>query len=552
MKVLICALNTKYVHSSLAPWCLKAGVDAYTQSECSVYESTINENPEKILSDILSYDFDMVGFCTYIWNKEIVLSLCEKIRKSRQAVIVLGGPEVSYNAASILSESSFIDYVVSGEGEEIFARLCNGENVENIPGISYRKNEKIIEKPPYVSEKPLPSPYTKEYFEALKGRISYIETSRGCPFSCAFCLSGRCGGVRFFDIDEAKRNILDIAKSGTKTVKFVDRTFNADRKRAREIFKLIIDNYGSNIRKGVCFHFELEGELIDDETVELLSKAPKGIIQVEIGLQSFNEDTLKAINRKTNISLLCKNIKRILQLENIHTHIDLIAGLPYEDIGSFENSFNRALELKPHMLQLGFLKLLHGSELRENPEHVFEFDEKPPYEVISTPCISKNELLLLHKVEDVFERVYNSMRFTNTLNYLHSFYESPFQMYKELALYFEDNKAKTLDELTYGIYVYFSTCEGIDKEKLRDMLALDRLSTNRMGALPDFLKVRTPVIKNMLNHLEKEELTRRMPNVKRAATVLITTSELIYVDYDYCDPVTGQYQVNRIKMESIF
>jgi radical SAM superfamily enzyme YgiQ (UPF0313 family) len=552
MKVLICALNTKYVHSSLASWCLKAGVDAYTDCECKVYESTINESPEKILSCILSEEFDIIGFCTYIWNKETVLYLSEKIKEMRGTTIVLGGPEVSYNAGEILRESPFVDYVISGEGEEIFARLCSGESAENIPGVSYRRNGKIIEKPPYVSEKTLPSPYTDEYFDSLKGRISYIETSRGCPFSCAFCLSGRSCKVRFFDIDEAKKNILKLANSGTKTVKFVDRTFNADRKRAREIFKFIIDNYGVNIPKGVCFHFELEGELIDDETIELLSKAPKGIIQVEIGLQSFNEETLRAINRKTNIPLLCKNIRKILQLENIHTHIDLIAGLPKESMDSFENSFNRALELKPHMLQLGFLKLLYGSELRENPEHVFEFNKKPPYEVISTPCISREELALLHKVEDVFERTYNSLRFPNTVSYLHSLYESPFQMYKAFSLYLENKDAKTLDKLTYEIYRFFSTEAGINKEKLRDMLVLDRLSTNRMGALPEFLKVKTPVIKDTLNQLEKDEKTKRKTNIKRAATVLTTTSEFIYVDYDECDPVTGQYKINRIKLESIF
>jgi len=552
MKVLICAINTKYVHSSLAPWCLKAGVDAYTDCECGVYESTINESREKILADILSYDFDLIGFCTYIWNKEIVLYLCEKIKEKREAVIVLGGPEVSYNASSVLRENAFVDYVISGEGEEIFARLCNGEGAEGIPGISYRKNGEIIEKSPYVSVNSLPSPYTEEYFKALNGRISYIETSRGCPFSCAFCLSGRCGGVRFFDVEEAKNNILKLASSGTKTVKFVDRTFNADRKRAREIFKFIIDNYGGSIQKGVCFHFELEGELIDDETVKLLSTAPKGIIQVEIGLQSFNEKTLNSINRKTNIPLLVKNIKRVLELGNIHTHIDLIAGLPCEDLISFENSFNRAIELKPHMLQLGFLKLLHGSELRENPDHVFEFDKNPPYEVISTPYISKKELELLHKVEDVFEKVYNSLRFPNTVCYLHSLYESPFQMYKELAFYFEENSARTLDELTYGIYNFFSSDKKVNKDKLRDMLALDRLSTNRMGALPDFLKVKTPVIKNMLNRLEKDGATMRKAGVKRSGTVMLTTSEFIYVDYDEVDPVNGQYKVNRIKTESIF
>ena len=555
MKSLICALNTKYVHSSLAPWCLKAGVYEYAKNtECRVLEATINESTDSILEKILGCEFDIIGFCTYIWNVEKVLSLCKMVSEKREnATIVLGGPEVSYRAKDILEENPCVSLVISGEGEEPFGRLCNDENPEEISGVSYRKDGQIVTKTEHVSKKQPPSPYTKEYFEGLNGRISYIETSRGCPFSCAFCLSGRCGNVRFFDVDEAKENIIKLSNSGTKTVKFVDRTFNADKKRANEIFNFIIDNYGTKIPEGVCFHFELEGEIIDDETIFVLSKAPAGAIQVEIGLQSFNVKTLEAINRKTKIERLYSNISKIVSLGNIHTHIDLIAGLPYEDIDSFENSFNRALSLEPHMLQLGFLKLLYGSELREKSDYVYEFSENPPYEVISTPHISREELFLLHKIEDVFERLYNSMRFPNTVKYLHSIFDNQFKMYKSLALCLENKKnIRTLDDFTYAVYEFFSSDSRVNKAVLRDCLAKDRLSTNKMGALPEFLKFHSPMLKKALNSLEKSEDTRKSKGVKRAATLLISSNELIYVDYENINPVTRSYPIRKIKIEGIF
>ena len=551
MKALICALNTKYVHSSLAPWCLKAGAELYSDSECTVYESTVNEDTVRIFRDIMSHSIDLVAFCVYIWNKEKVLTLCRMIKERRDVKIVLGGPEVSYNASEILNSHPCVDYIITGEGEEPFGRLVAGEDVRTVPALVYREKGRIVENP---SGEPLsepPCPYTDGYFEALKGRIAYIETSRGCPFSCAFCLSGRCGGVRFFNVERAKENIIRLANSGAKTVKLVDRTFNADRKRARELFSFIIDNYGTKIPEGVCFHFELEGELIDEPTLEILARAPRGAIQVEIGLQTFNTHTLEAINRKANLPRLCENIRKIIALGNIHTHIDLIAGLPYEDIESLENSFNRALELKPHMLQLGFLKLLHGSKLRENLAHVYDFDENPPYEVISTPYLSKSDLALLHKLEDVFERTYNSLRFPETVKYLHTVFENHFRMYKDFALYVNEQNTFTLDDFTLCLYNYFASFDIINKEYLRDTLALDRLSTNRMGALPDFLKVRSPHIKRILNELEKNADTGRRAGVKRAATVLLSTNDFIYVDYRDADPVTGRYMINRIKLEGI-
>lgn len=550
MTALICALNTKFIHSSLAPWYLCAAVHNTSGGKAQVFEGTINENVNDLLSKILNYDFDIIGFSVYIWNKKQAIQLAKLIKEKRENVkIVFGGPEVSYNAEEILSENDYVDYVISGEGEEPFSSLVSGKPEADIKGLCYRKGNEIVIKPPYVSNFDPPFPYVDEYFETLNGRIVYLETSRGCPFNCAFCLSGRCGGVRFFDIEESKKKILLLANSGTQTVKFIDRTFNANKKRAIELFNFIIDSYNDKkIPPSVCFHFEIEGELVDCETIETLKKAPKGLFQFEIGLQSFNERTLEYINRKTDLEKLSKIIKEIISLGNIHVHIDLIAGMSYEDMDSFKNSFNKAVELRPHMLQLGFLKLLHGSDMRENKgKFKFEYSNEPPYEVVSTEWMKKEELEKLHIFEDVFEKLYNSARFYNTCKYLFSKVENIFEAIMSFALYCEKSKVEnTLDDFTKAVLDYFTTALYINSRELRDYLAIDRLTTNRMGTLPECLRIHSPVIKKMLNELEQNSDTKREKNVKRAATILPTMKKFIYVDYKNFDKVQKTYKLHEI------
>ena len=258
MKILFCAINSKFIHSSLAPWYLNAAVEnANPEVKSDVFEATINEDINTVFSRLILKDFDVVGFSTYIWNKNYVLELAEKIKKEKNATVILGGPEVSYNAEEILRGNDFVDYVACGEGEEIFFELASGTQIEKIEGVCYRKSGEIFISAPRVLKHDPPFPYTEKYFKSLNGRIVYVETSRGCPFRCDFCLSGRLGGVRFFDMEESKRKILLLANSGTQTVKFIDRTFNADRKRAKELFKFIIENYEKTIPNGVCFHFEI-------------------------------------------------------------------------------------------------------------------------------------------------------------------------------------------------------------------------------------------------------------------------------------------------------
>ncbi|MBQ7760890.1 MAG: DUF4080 domain-containing protein [Clostridia bacterium] len=549
MRVLICALNSKYIHSSLAPWYLCASVEKNVNTaKCTVYESTINVKIEKIIEEICSHNFDLIGFSTYIWNKDYVIEIAKRIKKIRNCVVVLGGPEVSYNAEEVLDKHEFVDYILSGEGEESFARLVKGEKPQEIEGLCYRENGKIIVKPPAILQASPPNPYTDEYFKNLNGRIAYIETSRGCPFRCAFCLSGRCGGVRFFDINEAKDNILKLAKSGTKTIKFIDRTFNADRKRARELFEFIIDHFREKNEGRVCFHFEIEGELIDEETLSILKKAPKGLIQFEIGIQSFNEKTLEAINRKTNLPKLVENIKKIIEMGNIDVHVDLIAGLTYESLASFEKGFNFAFSLRPNMLQLGFLKLLHGADMRENKEKYpcVHFDSTP-YEVKSTSWMSEAELKKLHLLEDVFEKAYNSNRFKRTLNYIFSLLENPFLVFVDFSNYVNESKIKnTLDDFSKALFDYFSSFDVIDKGVLRDKMVIDRLSNCYMGELPEFLKIHSPIIKKVLLELDRNPETKRKKGVKRRATLLSSQSKLIYVDYCDSNKLEKTFKINEI------
>ena len=551
MDVIICSINSKFIHSSLAPWCLAGGLEKYAPNvSYQVIEGTINERVEDVFNRLPLNGCKIIGFCTYIWNVNFVMELCRLIKSVYDTKIVLGGPEVSYNAQDILKNPS-VDYVISGEGELPFAQLCNGESFEKISGLCYRNEKTLIINEPYVPCDEPPTPYTDRYFESLNGRIAYIETSRGCPYRCAFCLSGRCGGVRFFDLEESKKRIFKLANSGTKTVKFVDRTFNANRERAKNIFEFII-NKSSEMPQNICFHFEINGEIIDRETIELLRKAPKGLIQFEIGIQSFNIDTLKAINRNSNLEKLKKNIESLLKLKNIHVHIDLIAGLPYENYETFKKSFNEAYGLQPHMLQLGFLKMLYGSDMREDSnKYECEYHKTPPYEVISTPWLSKEKMEDIHTVEGVFDKMYNSQRFKRTCKYIVESIGNPFDVFLEFGNYLSVKNSVSLDDFTLEIYNFFGGKEEISKTKLRDLLVIDRLSTNKMGMIPEFLKIHTPLTKKILNHLEKNPNTKKQKGIKRALSVLSSFEEYVYVDYTEIDPVTKEFKIYQKRIHNI-
>ncbi len=557
----ICVLNSKYIHSSLAPWCLLSGVNAYCVQgiTAKVIEGTINERIEDVAQRILAQSPRAIGFCCYIWNITAIKRLVQLVKNQLpDTTIILGGPEVSYRAAELLREEPLVQYVISGEGEKPFALLlnaiCHGEEAVNIPGVCYRNGRQIVTAPPYTPEEEPPSPYTEKYFEALKGRIAYLETSRGCPYSCAFCLSGRCGGARFFSLERAEKELLLLANSGAQTVKLVDRTFNANRKRAVELYRFIIENYGGAIPKGVCFHFEIAGDILDEETIQLLATAPLGAMQLEIGLQSFNIKTLAAINRKTNVERLKINIARIVANANMHIHIDLIAGLPYEDIHSFAESFNTAYALKPNMLQLGFLKLLYGAPMREKPEEFpCRYEPYPPYEVTETPWLSAEELLSLHHAEDALERLSNSGRFRRTLAYLLSQgRQTPFELFRRFGEFAAQKGTEKipLDDYTALVFEYFSRQTGIDREALRDAMVCDRLATNSSGKLPAILRVRDDTLKNVVRELECREEIRAQKGIKRGVALLYSEHCAVYADYQNKNPVTGEYPLFKFNPDT--
>ncbi len=500
MKLIIGCLNSKYIHASLSPWCLLAGVREFAKTDlsASVCESTINADPDEFIKSIEKAD--IYAFSCYIWNIEQTLYICEKLKNLHNAKIVLGGPEVAYRAKDVLQDYGFIDFVLSGEGEFNFPKLVDAINnnllFSEVDGLTYRQNDNVLSNPEKEYTTTPPTPYSKEFFESLGGRICYIETSRGCPFRCAFCLSGRCSSLRFFDIETVKENIILLANSGTKTVKFVDRTFNANPRRANEILNFIKDNYGEKIPEGVCFHFEIAGDILTVDTLDILSQMPTGAVQLEIGMQSFNEDTLSAINRKTDTKKLIKNIKTLLSFNNMHIHIDLIAGLTGEDMQSFKNSFNIGYNLRAHMLQMGFLKLLYGSDMREKREkYPCEFSDKAPYEVVSTPWLTSDEILSLKNCEDALERLYNSGRFLLTLEFLtEEIGIEPFDIFFNFGNAVNGNKL-SLSLYTEKLFNFYK--DKCDSEILREKIVCDMLCCGAEKHIPDCLKIKDPLYKKV-------------------------------------------------------
>ena len=548
MKVIISCLNSKYVHASLSPWCLLAGVREFSKNtyDISVMESTINGDINEFAQKIIGEKPSVVSFSTYIWNLSKTVELCRIIKKSVECKIVLGGPEVAYRQKDVLGKYDFIDFVLSGEGEWTFPDFLDNLNgdLSSVSGLTYRENGEIITIPEKEYTDTPPSPFTDEFFENLKGRISYIETSRGCPYRCAFCLSGRCSPLRFFDLEQVKKDILKLANSGTQTVKFVDRTFNANAKRANEILLFIKENYGTEIPQNVCFHFEIAGDILKTSTLEILSSMPKGAVQLEIGMQSFNEETLRTINRKTDTKKLVENIKKLISFNNMHIHIDLIAGLTGENLESFKNSFNIGYSLNAHMLQMGFLKLLYGAEMRENSEkYPCTFIDEPPYEVTSTPWLSNDEIKMLKNCEDAVDRLYNSGRFLLTLDYLtNEMGISPFDVFNDFGNAVDGNKMP-LSNYVEKLYNFFEN--KCDKKILREKILCDLLCASSSVQIPDVFKVKDPLYKQLKKHF----IENVDKNIKIA--ILYSTNQVFTVNQSQQKNLRNRYEGKIYNIDEI-
>ena len=535
MKVVLLAINAKYVHSSLSVWVIANGIAKFAQfpHDVSVVEATINQKIIDVADAVLRHNPDVIGISSYIWNAGMLPELLVLLREQLpDAVFVLGGPEASNNVEYWLVNGA--DYVLQGEGEYYFPqfidKLVDGKSIkqEDDSSVSRQEDNSL------VFEEAI-DPYTDSYLAALNGRLSYIETSRGCPFQCLFCLSAR-SDVRYFPIATVKEQILKLSQADTKTIKFVDRTFNCHADRAYEIFEYIL-----GLDTTCRFHFEVAADLFDERLLSLLESAPPGRIQFEIGLQSFFKPALTASSRQMNIEKAEQNIQELMEMENVHIHVDLIAGLPYETLAEFINSFNRAYALNTHTLQLGFLKLLHGSELRKQAESLgIYYSPDPPYEIIQSPWLSIDDLMILKKTENALQHTRNKGRFLSALNYLQAITRmKPFSLMHALGEAVPSH-ATQLEDYAAQIYDFFTKLPGVEKSALQDCLTYDWLGMVKGKNAPIFMKNDNPHRKRIAEIAEKT-LERK---VKREEYAVLNSGLGAFVDSSKRNPVTGLYKVH--------
>lgn len=491
MKVLLTTLNSKFIHSSLALRYLRA----FCQDKpwhLKLREFTINHSLYSITGEIYKENPHIVAFSCYIWNIAETMQVARRIGQvMKDTIIILGGPEVSYDSCSLMEQYDFIDFIVRGEGEETFRELLEhiveGKGLpEDIPGITYRSDGSINknhDRDLIGNLGRIPFPYDFEH--GLENRIVYYEASRGCPFQCRYCLSSTIKGVRFFPLQRVKEDLDRLIGMGVKQIKFVDRTFNCSSSFSREIFSHLIKKGGDT-----NFHFEISADLLDRELLELIGTARPGLFQFEVGVQTTNPLVLKEIRRQSKQEALFQNIREISEGRNIHQHLDLIAGLPGEDMASFANSFNDVLSLEPDMLQLGFLKLLKGSGIRERAaEYGYVFTQEPPYEVLGSNWMDFGDLRRLKLVEEVFEYFYNSHSFDYTLKFILSgFSTGPFDFFKNLSEYWEDRGLHLLKHGRRELYsLFYEYCQhqlGKPRAIINELLKLDFLMTERSLTLP--------------------------------------------------------------------
>ncbi|MBS5938308.1 B12-binding domain-containing radical SAM protein [Clostridium sp.] len=508
MKILLTAINSKFVHSNLAVRYLKA----FTKDmdyDCKIREFSINDREEKILEEIIKESPNVVAFSTYIWNIEMIKRLSNLIKLVDENIEILyGGPEVSYDSQNILRELNG-DYIIEGEGEKTYREFVEYKlqerNLEDIRGLYYKKDNNIFfnGKRPLMNMNEVVFPYEED--ENLDNKIVYYESSRGCPFNCSYCLSSTIHGVRFLDIERVKKELSYFIKKEVRLVKFVDRTFNCNHKFTMAIWEFLI-----NQDTKTQFHFEISADLLKDDELELLRKAPKDRFQFEVGVQTTNDEVLNRINRFVNFSDIKEKVDELLKLRNIKQHLDLIAGLPGEDYNSFKRSFNDVYSIKPEEIQLGFLKLLRGASIREEAvAYGMKFSPYPPYEILKTKDLSYEELLKLKKVEEMVDKYYNSQKFNNIINYLVKQFDNPFDFYYELGKYFDKKgyfNRNIGNSEYYKVFLDFNMeiLKG-DKDILNELLRFDYLNFNKKRGIPDFIgrsikRKEEEEIKNMLRH----------------------------------------------------
>lgn len=479
-RILFVAINARYVHSNPAVLYLKKIIsDLNYESEVAGF--SINESKEKILSHITAVRPDIVAISVYIWNAEMVSSLLHEIKEKIPGVkIVCGGPEVSYNADEWLISHPEIDYIIKGGGEAGFRELA-------LSGFESPERIISIRNLPFSD---IPFPYDDAEMKSLSGKFIYYESSRGCPFKCSYCLSSRSDqALDFRNIDMVRSELDFFRHHNPRLVKFVDRTFNCRKDHYMAVWKHIVDKFSVS---DTCFHFEIFPDLLDDEDLAFLSTVPRGLFQFEMGIQSLKSETLSAINRGGRRDGWLEKIKSIAAMGNIHLHVDLIAGLPYESYADFSESFNTVHAVGAEHFQCGFLKVLPGTEMHEKSyEYGLEYSPLPPYMVSKSRWIDHHEMERLHEIEELLEIYYNSGRFRETEKFLTGFAGSPFRFYENLSGFYKENIRFNLREWPGAaeLLIEFSSSSGLAADVLiRDYLRWDWCSSMKMHHYPDLLK----------------------------------------------------------------
>lgn len=547
MKILLAACNAKYIHSNLAVYDLQAYASDYAD-HIVLKEYTINQQKDDIMRDIYLEHPDVVCVSCYIWNLSFVKELmADLIKILPGADFWVGGPEVSYDAEKFLTENSEFKGVMVGEGEETFKELAgyyvekNPQDLKDMTGICYRDKDQIIHNGWRQIMDLSSIPFIYKDLSEFKNRIIYYESSRGCPFSCSYCLSSIDKKLRFRDTETVKKELQFFIDNKVPQVKFVDRTFNCKHDHAMAIWKYINehDNGVTN------FHFEISADLLREEELQEMSTMRPSLIQLEIGVQSTNPDTIKAIHRTMDFEKLKGIVDRIHSFGNIHQHLDLIAGLPYEDYDSFRNSFNDVYALKPQQLQLGFLKVLKGSHMMEMcREYGIVYKTQEPYEVLSTKWLDYDHVLKLKTVENMVEVYYNSGQFQNTLEYLEKFFPDAFSIYERLGSFYMEKGYGDISHTRmrrYEILLEFlEDMPEISVDQVKDQMVYDLYLRENLKSRPGFARDQKPFERQIWDFRKREKVA------KNAHVEVFADGTVLLFNYADRDPLTNNAHVTDV------
>ncbi|WP_195780852.1 B12-binding domain-containing radical SAM protein [Priestia megaterium] len=488
MNIVVSTLNAKYIHTSLALRCLKAYAEPDYKVDMAEY--TIKDPAMNIVTDLYKRNPDIIGFSCYIWNIEETIKVAQMLKKiNPELIIIFGGPEVTYDVTHWLERIPEADFIAIGEGEETFKQLLDelhGERqFENVSGVAFRKEGKSVVNPQRnkIDLREMPSPFRfEEDRQELSKRVVYIETSRGCPFSCQFCLSSIEVGVRYFDREKVKEDIRYLMDNGARTIKFVDRTFNISRSYAMEMFQFLIDEH----REGTVFQFEITADIMRPEVIQFLNdNAPKGLFRFEIGVQSTNDAVNELVKRKQNFKKLTRTVTMVKEGGKIDQHLDLIAGLPDEDYNSFKNTFNDVFALRPEELQLGFLKMLRGTGLRLSaPRYNYQYMDQSPYEILSNNVLPFSDVVRIKHVEDILEKFWNDHRMDETIEFLvEHCYDTPFDFFQNFGTYWDEmgwvRIGHQLEDLFRRLRQYIETENFSNEEMIEGFMKIDYLQNQK-------------------------------------------------------------------------